>query len=363
MASADVEAPPASPAPSLPDYVLNPNAVLQDSEAAWRYGRAPDYSKTRQFYLETKKHSHAAGSLPDLVENLVKNWEIEASFKTHLQDWRTVDKSQYTFAINGGPPQSAEHMLQVGTYNAIIAPNEFYSPKNSDFSSSHKTFKRMMPTFAWEVIEVYSGPPVVSFKWRHWGVMKNDYVGFNDKGEKITAKAHGGQIDIEGVTVAEVNDKLQVVKLETWFDPLEMFRQITPNGVINKEIVMKRVEPNGTASLGQEDLSSQTEEEKAALGAIASSAVNGEEAIRTNPSTLSDPTIGMTPSAGPDAIDHHLAKESDEVHPHLKEIETAVHPGPGEAVAASPDSEETKATHEEMSKVTPTECPFLLNRE
>ena len=78
------------------------------------------------------------------------------------------------------PPQSAEHMLKVGTYNAIIAPNEYYSPENSDFASSHKTFKRMMPTFAWEVLEVYSGPPTVAFKWRHWGVMKNDYVGFNE---------------------------------------------------------------------------------------------------------------------------------------------------------------------------------------
>ena len=25
----------------------------------------------------------------------------------------------------------------------------------------------MMPTFAWEVLEVYSGPPQVSFRWRH----------------------------------------------------------------------------------------------------------------------------------------------------------------------------------------------------
>lgn len=124
--------------------------------------------------------SHAAGSLEQLVENLVKNWEVEASFKTQLADWRTVDHEKYTFAINGGPPQSASHMLRVGTYNAIIAPNEYYSPEHSDFASSHKTFKRMMPTFAWEVIEVYSGPPRVSFKWRHWGTFKNDYVGFNE---------------------------------------------------------------------------------------------------------------------------------------------------------------------------------------
>lgn len=71
-------------------------------------------------------------------------------------------------------------MLKVGTYNAVIAPNDYYSPEHSDFASSHKTFKRMMPTFAWEVLEVYCGPPRVIFKWRHWGVMKNDYVGFNE---------------------------------------------------------------------------------------------------------------------------------------------------------------------------------------
>lgn len=71
-------------------------------------------------------------------------------------------------------------MLKVGTYNALITPNEYYDPEHSDFNSSHKTFKRMMPTFAYEVIEVYSGPPVVSFRWRHWGVMKNDYIGFNE---------------------------------------------------------------------------------------------------------------------------------------------------------------------------------------
>ena len=130
--------------------------------------------------LIAKKMNHEANSLPSLVQNLVKNWEVEASFKPRLQDWRTVDHPNYTFAINGGPPQTAEHMLKVRTYNAIIAPNEFYSPAYSDFTESHKTFKRMMPTFAWEVLEVYSGPPQVAFRWRHWGEMKNDYIGFNE---------------------------------------------------------------------------------------------------------------------------------------------------------------------------------------
>lgn len=123
--------------------------------------------------------NHTAGSLPALVENLVKNWEIEASFKTSLNDWRTVDTSSYTFSLNGGPKNDGNHMLSVGTYNALIGENKYYDPEQSSFDSSHKSFKRMMPVFAWEVIEVYSGPPTVTFKWRHWGEMKNDYIGFN----------------------------------------------------------------------------------------------------------------------------------------------------------------------------------------
>lgn len=124
--------------------------------------------------------SHEAGSLPDLVEKLVKNWEVEASFKTDLADWRTIDRSKYTLSVNGGPPQSGEHMLKVGTYNALIEANEYYCPVRSDFDASHKTFKRMMPSFAWEVLEVYSGPPSVAFRWRHWGEMKADYTGINE---------------------------------------------------------------------------------------------------------------------------------------------------------------------------------------
>lgn len=41
-------------AAALPDYVTDPDAVLKDSHAKWRYGRAPDYSKTRKVFAESK---------------------------------------------------------------------------------------------------------------------------------------------------------------------------------------------------------------------------------------------------------------------------------------------------------------------
>ena len=58
------------------------------------------------------------------------------------------------------------------------------------------------------------------------------------KGEKVRIKAHGGPIDIEGMAVAVVNDKLQIQKVEVFFDPMAMFRQMAAKGNVTKEMVM-----------------------------------------------------------------------------------------------------------------------------
>ena len=34
----------------LPDYLLNMNAVLNDTNCQWLKGKAPDYSKVNQLY-------------------------------------------------------------------------------------------------------------------------------------------------------------------------------------------------------------------------------------------------------------------------------------------------------------------------
>ena len=43
-----------TPAPAVPDYLASPNAVFGDEGVQWRYGRAPDYSKTRKVWEEGK---------------------------------------------------------------------------------------------------------------------------------------------------------------------------------------------------------------------------------------------------------------------------------------------------------------------
>lgn len=55
MAATDVQTPPTEPeAAALPDYLTDANAVLKDEGVKWRYGRPPDYSKTRKVYAESK---------------------------------------------------------------------------------------------------------------------------------------------------------------------------------------------------------------------------------------------------------------------------------------------------------------------
>lgn len=37
---------------SLPDFMTNPNAVLEDKDHEWRYNRIPDYTKVNATYEE-----------------------------------------------------------------------------------------------------------------------------------------------------------------------------------------------------------------------------------------------------------------------------------------------------------------------
>ncbi|KAL8926694.1 MAG: hypothetical protein Q9208_002768 [Pyrenodesmia sp. 3 TL-2023] len=163
-----------------------------------------------------------------------KNSKIEASSQPHLSHCRTIDHTTYTFAINGGASKTAANMLKIGTYNAIITePNAYYSPRTSDFVSSHKAFKRMMPTFAWEVLEVYSGPPRQK---------QQDHL------PPKTQKS-GQPINTQAVTVTNLNPQYQIEKLETWFDPLHTFQQMSPRELKEEEVLLEDVKGEEEGSL------------------------------------------------------------------------------------------------------------------
>lgn len=216
--------------PSLPDYMTDPNAVLNDENVTWRNKRAPDYTKVNATFEETKTVNHERNTLPWLVQNLVKNWEKEASYKTIASEWRTIDPDNYIFHVNGSAGMNADDMLRLGTYNALLGAKPVegvYDPEVEGFQGSHKLFKRVMPVFSWEVLEVYSGPPVVVFKWRHWGTMTGKYsTRLTEPARQITAEPHNGPINVVGMTIAHLSGTFKIQKLETFYDPSAIFDQL-----------------------------------------------------------------------------------------------------------------------------------------
>ena len=60
------------------------------------------------------------GSLEETVENLVKTWEMEATHKTDLNQWVTVDPNNYTVKINGVDTMDGSEAKEIGNYNAIM---------------------------------------------------------------------------------------------------------------------------------------------------------------------------------------------------------------------------------------------------
>lgn len=89
----------------------------------------------------------------------------------------------FIYFIKGREGLSGEETLRVGSYNALLKnsmPKEFqyYKADEENFESSHEAFRSTFPRgFAWEVIQVYSGPPLIVFKYRHWGYFEGPFKG------------------------------------------------------------------------------------------------------------------------------------------------------------------------------------------
>ena len=67
-------------------------------------------------------------------------------------------------------------------------PEEFrcYNPAEETIDSSHMAFTKAFPRgFALEILQVYSGPPVITYKFRHWGFKEGPFKGHAPTGEMV----------------------------------------------------------------------------------------------------------------------------------------------------------------------------------
>jgi hypothetical protein len=194
-------------------------AIAASADTAWRDGKAPDYGFSDEQIPAQRISQHAPDSLAAIVERLVQVFEMEVSNKPDPATWLSVASERFRMNINGGEISSADMTATHGTYNLLIGESPYYSAKQETFASSHEVFHKTFPGgFLWEVLEVYSPPPVIAFKWRHWGVFGGAYKGFEPTGKTL---------ELFGMTLVRVDDNLQILDLEHYYDNNTLLQELT----------------------------------------------------------------------------------------------------------------------------------------
>jgi hypothetical protein len=208
---------------SLPLWVQDRDRVIAEStDAQWRYQTPPDYTRSKENLAKESTQNHLEGTLEAIVQNLVRTFEMVVSFKTNPQQWLSVVNDKFRVSTNGGVEYTAADVSAQGTYNLFMADSQHYKASEETFETSAQLFQTTFPQgFPWEVLEVYSGPPNVTFKWRHWGHFNGAYKNYAPTGETI---------EIIGMSVAKVTEDLKIISLEHYFDNTLFLDKLTSKG-------------------------------------------------------------------------------------------------------------------------------------
>ncbi|KAK9269683.1 hypothetical protein L1049_001461 [Liquidambar formosana] len=218
-----------------------------EKNTLWRYGGPPLYDTVNTLFEQGRTKEWPKGSLEETVQNAIKSWEMEVSHKTRIQDLKTINPNKFMLAVNGREGISGEETIRVGTYNVLLKnslPEEFkyYKAEEESFESSHDAFVSAFPRgFAWEVIGVYSGPPVIAFKFRHWGFFEGPFKGHAPTGEMI---------ELYGMGILKVDESLKAENVEVYYDPAELFGGLLKQPLIS-DSQMEQPKPLDTSTSTQ----------------------------------------------------------------------------------------------------------------
>ncbi|KAI4389183.1 hypothetical protein MLD38_001437 [Melastoma candidum] len=117
-------------------------------------------------------------------------------------DWKTMVPDKLTFSLNEN--------LRV------------YDPATENFDSSHVVFTTTFPRgFAIEILQVYSGPPTIVYKFRHWGYMEGSFKGHAPTGERV---------ELFGMGIFHVDEEMKIEKVELFLDRGELLGGLLKGG-------------------------------------------------------------------------------------------------------------------------------------
>ncbi|KAL7262922.1 hypothetical protein ACSBR1_001147 [Camellia fascicularis] len=183
-----------------------------EKSTKWRFGAPPNHDVVNKLFEEGRTKIWPQGSLEEKVQNLLKSWEMEIFHKKSFDDFKTMDPKTYTFSLNGRKPTTLEEIVQkfAGGYNPLLQTS---LPEEFQFYN--------IAEFAIEVLQVYLGPPVIVFKFRHWGFMEGPFKGYAPTGEKI---------ELYGMAIFELNEESKIVKVELFYDRGELLGGLMKGG-------------------------------------------------------------------------------------------------------------------------------------
>ncbi|GMI77085.1 hypothetical protein like AT1G78780 [Hibiscus trionum] len=191
-----------------------------EKNTKWKFGAPPNYETVDKLFEQGRTKIWPPGSLEEKVQNLVKTWEMEMFHKVSSHDYKSVKVDTYTTSVNGRKALTIEEKRQVGGgYNNFMQtslPEELrgYNPAEETADTSHVAFATAFPRgFALEVIQVYSGPPLIVYKFRHWGYMEGPFKGHAPTGELV---------QIYGISIVEVDEEMKILKKEFFLDRGEL---------------------------------------------------------------------------------------------------------------------------------------------
>ncbi|KAH6759130.1 hypothetical protein C2S51_019365 [Perilla frutescens var. frutescens] len=158
--------------------------------------------------------------MEEKVQNLVKTWEMEMFHKLDFGDYKTVDPDKYRFSLNGRKALSLQEKWKLGGgYNSLLQtslPEKFrcFNPAEETVDTAHRAFTTAFPRgFALEILEVFSGPPLIVYKFRHWGFMEGPF-----KGNPPTAE----MVEFFGMSIFELDEHSKIVRVEFFYDRGEL---------------------------------------------------------------------------------------------------------------------------------------------
>lgn len=175
--------------------------------------------------------------MEDRISNLMRNWDKELRFKPNPQQWVTIVPDNFYMINNGGPRLSLTEIFQLGSYNMFLGNSEFYSKDYLNSTTADEVFHNsLISGFVLEVLEVYSPPPRVSFKFRHWGHMTGPLRCPMRNGIWLNVPPHGDKVEFFGTTKLHVNERYQILSVENTFRGETLMEQmVLGTGKVNTE--------------------------------------------------------------------------------------------------------------------------------